>query len=216
MNFLDNYKAIKVVVDKLKGKQNLIVVTKNQSTDTILPIIKSGQLHFGENKVQEASLKWTDTLVENKNLKLHMLGKIQSNKVDSIVKIFSFIHSLDSEKLANKFYESENKVSKKLNYFIQVNIGDEVQKGGINSNLLPDFVKFCKIELKLNILGLMCIPPADSKPDFFFNKLKDLNESFDLKDLSMGMSDDFEIAIKLGSTYVRVGSSIFGQRSSQF
>jgi pyridoxal phosphate enzyme (YggS family) len=182
----------------------------------IKPLINFGHLHFGENKVQEASLKWTDTLVENKNLKLHMLGKIQSNKVDSIVKIFSYIHSLDSEKLANKFYESENKVSKKLNYFIQVNIGDEVQKGGINSNLLPDFVKFCKIELKLNILGLMCIPPANSKPDFFFNKLKDLNESFDLKDLSMGMSDDFEIAIKLGSTYVRVGSSIFGQRSSQF
>ena len=216
MDAISNYKFINDKINSLAKKVTLIVVSKTFTMNIIKPLIDFGHLHFGENKVQEASLKWTDTLVENKNLKLHMLGKIQSNKVDSIVKIFSYIHSLDSEKLANKFSESENKISKKLNYFIQVNIGDEAQKGGINSNLLPDFLKFCKIELKLNILGLMCIPPANSKPDFFFNKLKDLNESFNLKDLSMGMSDDFEIAIKLGSTYVRVGSSIFGQRSSQF
>ena len=212
MDLISNYKFINDKINSLAKNVTLIVVTKTFTMNVIKPLIDLGHLHFGENKVQEASIKWTDILASNKNLKLHMLGKIQSNKVESIVKIFSYIHSLDSEKLANKFCESENKVSKKLNYFIQVNIGNENQKGGINPNLLADFVKFCKFELKLNILGLMCIPPVHSKPDFFFNKLKELNNNFNLKDLSMGMSSDYESAIKHGSSYVRIGSSIFGKR----
>ena len=212
MDLISNYKFINDKINSLAKNVTLIVVTKTFTMNVIKPLIDLGHLHFGENKVQEASIKWTDILTSNKNLKLHMLGKIQSNKVESIVKIFSYIHSLDSEKLANKFCESENKVSKKLNYFIQVNIGNENQKGGINPNLLADFVKFCKFELKLNILGLMCIPPVHSKPDFFFNKLKELNNNFNLKDLSMGMSSDYESAIKHGSSYVRIGSSIFGKR----
>ena len=212
MDLISNYKFINDKINSLAKNVTLIVVTKTFTMNVIKPLIDLGHLHFGENKVQEASIKWTDILTSNKNLKLHMLGKIQSNKIDSIVKIFSFIHSLDSEKLANKFCESENKVSKKLNYFIQVNIGNENQKGGINPNLLADFVKFCKFDLKLNILGLMCIPPVHSKPDFFFNKLKELNNNFNLKDLSMGMSSDYESAIKHGSSYIRIGSSIFGKR----
>jgi pyridoxal phosphate enzyme (YggS family) len=209
MDPISNYKFINDKINSLAKKVTLIVVSKTFTMNIIKPLIDFGHLHFGENKVQEASLKWTDTLVENKNLKLHMLGKIQSNKVDSIVKIFSFIHSLDSEKLANKFYESENKVSKKLNYFIQVNIGDEAQKGGINSNLLPDFVKFCKIELKLNILGLMCIPPADVDPNQYFQKLSEIKKLNNLTNLSMGMSNDYECAIKNGATFVRIGTKIF-------
>ena len=212
MDLISNYKFINDKINSLAKNVTLIVVTKTFTMNVIKPLIDLGHLHFGENKVQEASIKWTDILTSNKNLKLHMLGKIQSNKVESIVKIFSYIHSLDSEKLANKFCESENKVSKKLNYFIQVNIGNENQKGGINPNLLADFVKFCKFDLKLNILGLMCIPPVHSKPDFFFNKLKELNNNFNLKDLSMGMSSDYESAIKHGSSYIRIGSSIFGKR----
>lgn len=212
MDLIFNYKFINDKINSLAKNVTLIVVTKTFTMNVIKPLIDLGHLHFGENKVQEASAKWTDVLKVNKNLKLHMLGKIQSNKVDLIVQIFSFIHSLDSEKLANKFYESETKASKKLNYFIQVNIGNESQKGGINLNVLPEFVKFCKFELKLNILGLMCIPPFDSKPDFFFNKLKELNDSFNFNDLSMGMSSDYESAIKHGSNYIRIGSLIFGKR----
>jgi pyridoxal phosphate enzyme (YggS family) len=212
MDQISNYKFINDKINSLAKNVTLVVVTKTFTMNVIKPLIDLGHLHFGENKVQEASAKWTDVLKVNKNLKLHMLGKIQSNKVDLIVQIFSFIHSLDSEKLANKFYESETRASKKLNYFIQVNIGNESQKGGINLNVLPDFVKFCKFELKLNILGLMCIPPFDSKPDFFFNKLKELNDSFNFKDLSMGMSSDYESAIKYGSNYIRIGSLIFGKR----
>jgi pyridoxal phosphate enzyme (YggS family) len=212
MDPISNYKFINDKINSLAKNVTLIVVTKTFTMNVIKPLIDLGHLHFGENKVQEVSAKWTDVLKVNKNLKLHMLGKIQSNKVDLIVQIFSFIHSLDSEKLANKFYESETKTSKKLNYFIQVNIGNESQKGGVNLNVLTDFVKFCKFELKLNILGLMCIPPFDSKPDFFFNKLKELNDSFNFKDLSMGMSSDYESAIKHGSNYIRIGSLIFGKR----
>lgn len=212
MDPIFNYKFINDKINSFAKKVTLVVVTKTFSMNVIKPLIDLGHLHFGENKVQEASAKWTDVLMVNKNLKLHMLGKIQSNKVDSIVKTFSFIHSLDSEKLANKFYESEAKASKKLNYFIQVNIGNEIQKGGINLNVLPHFVKFCKFELKLNILGLMCIPPFNSKPDSFFKKLKELNDSFNFKDLSMGMSSDYESAIKHGSNYIRIGSLIFGKR----
>jgi pyridoxal phosphate enzyme (YggS family) len=182
--------------------------------DKIKFLIDSGHLDFGENKVQEALLKWTDTLNNNKNINLHLIGGLQSNKAKDAFKIFNYIHSLDSEKLARIFFDLEKKELKKIKYFIQVNIGDEPQKNGIKLSLVSDFVRYCLKDLNLNILGLMCIPPVNVSPESFFKKLKKLNEDSSLKDLSMGMSDDFAIAIKLGSTHVRVGTSIFGQRSS--
>jgi pyridoxal phosphate enzyme (YggS family) len=182
--------------------------------DKIKFLIDSGHLDFGENKVQEALLKWTDTLNNNKNINLHLIGGLQSNKAKDAFKIFNYIHSLDSEKLARIFSDLEKKELKKIKYFIQVNIGDEPQKNGIKLSLVSDFVRYCLKDLNLNILGLMCIPPVNVSPESFFKKLKKLNEDSSLRDLSMGMSDDFAIAIKLGSTHVRVGTSIFGQRSS--
>jgi len=157
-----------------------------------------------------------DIINSNKKINLHLVGGLQSNKAKDAFKIFNYIHSLDSEKLARILSDLEKKYSKRINYFIQVNIGDENQKKGIKISLVPDFLRYCQKDLKLNILGLMCIPPVNVSPESYFLKLKKLNEDLDLKDLSMGMSDDFEMAIKLGSTYVRVGTSIFGQRSSQF
>ena len=147
-------------------------------------------------------------------MNLHLVGGLQSNKAKDAFKIFNYIHSLDSEKLARIFSDLEKKYSKKINYFIQVNMGDENQKKGIKISLVPDFVRYCLKDLKLNILGLMCIPPVNVSPESYFLKLKKLNEDIGLKDLSMGMSDDFKIAIKLGSTYLRVGTAIFGQRSN--
>jgi pyridoxal phosphate enzyme (YggS family) len=186
------------------------------SIDKIKLLIDSGHLDFGENKVQEAVLKWTDILNNNKNICLHLIGGLQSNKAKDAFKIFNYIHSLDSEKLARIFSDLEKKYLRKIKYFIQVNIGDEPQKNGIKLSLVSDFVRYCLKDLNLNILGLMCIPPVNVAPEAYFKKLKKLNEDSYLKDLSMGMSDDFEIAIKFGSTFVRVGTSIFGQRSSQF
>jgi pyridoxal phosphate enzyme (YggS family) len=188
-------------------------VTKTFSLDVIKPLVDNGHVHFGENKVQEARNKWSELLKLNPKINLHMLGKIQSNKIDEIVNIFSFVHSLDNEKNSIKFNESEKKFKKKLNYFIQVNIGNELQKSGIQISLVKDFVKFCKKDLNLNILGLMCIPPFNQKPEFFFSMLFKLNKECDLNNLSMGMSSDYELAIKNGANYVRVGSSIFGNRS---
>jgi uncharacterized pyridoxal phosphate-containing UPF0001 family protein len=159
MNCLDNYKTIKEEVDKLKGKPNLIVVTKNRSFETILPIIKSGHLHFGENKVQETKEKWTPFLSNYKDIRLHLVGKLQSNKVKEAFLLFDFIHTLDSEKLAKKFSELELSSDKKIKYFIQINIGNEVQKNGIDQSIANEFINFCTNDLKLNIIGLMCIPP---------------------------------------------------------
>ena len=209
MNFLDNYKAIKVEVDKLKGKQNLIVVTKNQSTDTILPIIKSGHLHFGENKVQEAKEKWISFLENYKGIKLHFIGRLQSNKVKDAFAIFDFIHTLDSEKLANKFSELELNSIRKIKYFIQINIGNEVQKNGIEHSRAKEFINFCKNDLKLNIIGLMCIPPINLDPNPFFQKMQQFKINNNLDDLSMGMSSDYRQALNFGSTYLRIGSAIF-------
>jgi pyridoxal phosphate enzyme (YggS family) len=188
-------------------------VTKTFSLDVIKPLVDNGHVHFGENKVQEAKNKWSELLKLNPKINLHMLGKIQSNKTDEIVNIFSFVHSLDNEKNSIKFNESEKKFEKKLSYFIQVNIGNELQKSGIQISLVKDFVKFCKNDLNLNILGLMCIPPFNQNPEPFFNMLYKLNKDCNLNNLSMGMSSDYELAIKNGANYVRVGSSIFGNRS---
>jgi pyridoxal phosphate enzyme (YggS family) len=216
MEVIQNFLRIKNQISGLNPSTKLIAVSKGHTIDKIKLLIDSGHLDFGENKVQEAVQKWTDILNKNININLHLIGGLQSNKAKDAFKIFNYIHSLDSEKLARIFSDLEKDDSKKIKYFIQVNIGDEIQKKGIKVSLVSDFVRYCQKDLKLNILGLMCIPPVNAHPESFFLKLKKLNEDSDLKDLSMGMSDDFEIAIKLGSTYVRVGTSIFGQRSSQF
>jgi PLP dependent protein len=216
MEVIQNFLRIKNQISFLNPNTRLIAVSKGHSIDKIKLLIDSGHLDFGENKVQEAVLKWTDILNNNKHICLHLIGGLQSNKAKDAFKIFNYIHSLDSEKLARIFSDLEKKYLRKIKYFIQVNIGDEPQKNGIKLSLVSDFVRYCLKDLNLNILGLMCIPPVNVAPEAYFKKLKKLNEDSYLKDLSMGMSDDFEIAIKFGSTFVRVGTSIFGQRSSQF
>ena len=209
MNSLDNFKVIKEKVYKLQSKSNLIIVTKNRSFETILPIIQSGHLHFGENKVQEAKEKWSTFLNDNKNVKLHLIGKLQSNKAKDAFALFDFIHTLDSEKLAKKFSDLENISKKNLKYFIQVNIGDEAQKNGIDESLLADFIIFCKKDLNLNVIGLMCIPPVNLDPLPFFKKMQKLKTDNNLAELSMGMSSDYKEALDCGSTYLRIGSAIF-------
>ena len=209
MNSLDNFKVIKEKVYKLQNKSNLIIVTKNRSFETILPIIQSGHLHFGENKVQEAKEKWSTFLNDNKNVKLHLIGKLQSNKAKDAFALFDFIHTLDSEKLAKKFSDLEKSSKKNLKYFIQVNIGNEAQKNGIDESLLANFIIFCKKDLNLNIIGLMCIPPVNLDPLPFFKKMQKLKTDNKLAELSMGMSSDYKEALDCGSTYLRIGSAIF-------
>jgi len=209
MNSLDNYKVIKEKVYKLQSKSNLIVVTKNRSLDTIFPIIQSGHLHFGENKVQEAKEKWSTFLNDNKDVKLHLIGKLQSNKAKDAFALFHFIHTLDSEKLAKKFSDLEKISKKKLKYFIQVNIGQEIQKNGIDESLLADFINFCRKDLSLEIIGLMCIPPVNLDPLPFFKRMQKLKNDNNLPELSMGMSSDYKEALICGSTYLRIGSAIF-------
>jgi pyridoxal phosphate enzyme (YggS family) len=209
MNSLDNFKVIKEKVYKLQSKSNLIIVTKNRSFETILPIIQSGHLHFGENKVQEAKEKWSTFLNDNKNVKLHLIGKLQSNKAKDAFALFDFIHTLDSEKLAKKFSDLEESSKKNLKYFIQVNIGNEAHKNGIDESLLADFIIFCKKDLNLNIIGLMCIPPVNLDPFPFFKKMQKLKIDNNLTELSMGMSSDYNEALDCGSTYLRIGSAIF-------
>lgn len=201
---------------KLKFKENLIpkiiAVSKNFQLQDILPLIKFGHIHFGENKVQEAISKWSKIKLENHKIKLHLIGKLQTNKVKFAVEIFDYIHSLDSIKLAKKIADEQVKKSKKLKIFIQVNLGNEEQKAGIGIKDLNDLYNFC-LSLNLDIIGLMCIPPANEKPQQYFNKLKLLNNNLGLKELSMGMSADYIQAVENNSTFIRVGSSIFGQRS---
>ena len=209
MNCLNNYKAIKEEVYKLQSKSNIIVVTKNRSFNTILPIIRSGHVHFGENRVLEAKEKWFDFLNLNKDIKLHLIGKLQSNKVKEAFALFDFIHTLDSEKLAKKFSELESNSERKIKYFIQINIGNEVQKNGIESSHAKDFISFCKDDLKLNIIGLMCIPPINLDPHPFFKKMQQFKIDNYLKELSMGMSSDYKESLVCGSTYLRIGSAIF-------
>lgn len=212
MEVIQNFLRIKNQISILNSKTKLIAVSKGHSIDKIKLLIDSGHLDFGENKVQEASHKWND-LTRN-NINLHLVGGLQSNKAKEAFKIFNYIHSLDSEKLARIFSDLEKNNPRKIKYFIQVNIGDEIHKRGLNISFVSDFIKYCQNDLKLNILGLMCIPPVNKPPESYFLKLKKLNDDNNLKDLSMGMSDDYEIAIKLGSTFVRVGTAIFGKRSN--
>ena len=176
-----------------------------------MPLINHGHKNFGENKVQEAVEKWTEIKKKNPNIKLHMIGKLQTNKVKFAVKLFDYIHSVDSQKLANKISEEEKKVNKKISIFIQVNIGDEVQKSGINQEEVYDLVNYCK-NLNLNVIGLMCIPPQGKEPGIYFEKVSLLNKKFGFSELSMGMSSDYMKAIQYNATYLRIGSSIFGKR----
>ena len=214
MSVIDNYKLIIEKINQQSNKKiTLVAVSKTFPLSHIKPLIDYGHQHYGENKVQEALSKWSDYILTNSNIKLHLVGNIQSNKIESAVRIFSYIHSLDNEKSAYKFASAQKKFNKELNYFIQVNIGNETQKSGIEISLVNEFVKFCQQELKLNILGLMCIQPLNLSADQYFKKLKELNEISNLKNLSMGMSSDYESAIKYGANYIRIGSSLFGKRS---
>ena len=209
LNYLYNYKTIKEEIINIKKKTNLIVVTKNQNFDKIKELISVGHCDFAENKVQEANEKWSEVLKSNKNIQLHLIGKLQTNKAKDAFSLFNFIHTLDNEKLSNKFYEIEKNSLKKIKFFVQVNIGDEDQKNGIKINLLKDFVNLCKYDFKLDVIGLMCIPPKDLDPESFFNKMRSLSMENNLNELSMGMSSDYKIAIKYSSTFVRIGSLIF-------
>ena len=190
----------------------IIAVSKTFKIDHILPLIEYGHLDFGENKVQEALQKWTDIKNHNKKIKLHLIGKLQTNKVKSAVNIFDYIHSLDNEKLAKKIADEQSKQNKNLKIFIQINLADEFQKSGINKNNLFDFYNFSK-NLGLDIIGLMCIPPFNQDSSKYFSKMKELNYKLNLREISMGMSSDYLKALEYKSTYLRIGSSIFGQRS---
>jgi pyridoxal phosphate enzyme (YggS family) len=213
-NLLDIDNNIKDYLNKLNINNNpkIVAVSKTFKIDKILPLIEHGHLDYGENKVQEAVEKWTEIKKKNLKVKLHMIGKLQTNKVKFAVKIFDYIHSVDSEKLAKKIAEEQNKINKKIKVFLQVNIGDENQKSGVSKNDVMRLVSYCK-EIDLDLIGLMCIPPANIDPENYFKEMNKLNLMLGFSELSMGMSSDFLKAAKHFSTYVRVGSSIFGQRS---
>lgn len=208
---IQNFKNIKSLIDNSNVK--IIAVSKTFSYDVIKPLVELGHNHFGENKVQEARSKWAEIKKEKPNINLHMIGKLQSNKAKDAIKLFDYIHSLDSQKLADILAKQENHLNKKLKYFIQVNIDNEKQKSGIGINLLDDFYYYCVKELKINIIGLMAIPPDQDQSDNYFKKLMELNKLLGLNELSMGMSSDFRVALKYETTFVRIGSSIFGNRS---
>ena len=209
MNYFNNFKVIKNEIEQLLYKPNLIVVTKNQTIDKIYPFLDAGHTHFGENKVQEASQKWSNILKNNSKVKLHLIGKLQSNKAKDAFNLFDFIHTVDSEKLAKILSSLENNSERKIQYFIQVNIGNEIQKNGIDQSSVKGFIDFCCKDLKLNIVGLMCILPLNLDPVPFFKKMKDLKIINNLNELSMGMSSDYKQALNYGATYIRIGSAIF-------
>ncbi|MDC3035789.1 YggS family pyridoxal phosphate-dependent enzyme [Candidatus Pelagibacter sp.] len=205
---------IKLNLVNLKNNKipKIIAVTKTFKIDKILPLLNYGHLDYGENKVQEAVEKWSELKLKHTDIKLHMIGKLQTNKVKFAVKLFDYIHSVDSEKLAKKIADEQFKVNKKIKIFIQVNIGEEEQKSGITKHNLENLVSFCK-NLNLDVIGLMCIPPESSDPSNFFKEMNALNESFGFSELSMGMSSDYITAIQNSATFVRIGSNIFGKRS---
>jgi pyridoxal phosphate enzyme (YggS family) len=212
-NLLNIENNINTYLNKLNIDNNpkIIAVSKTFKIDKILPLIEHGHLDYGENKVQEAIEKWTDIKRINSKIRLHMIGKLQTNKVKFAVQIFDYIHSVDSEKLAKKIVDEQNKINKKVKVFLQVNIGDETQKSGVNKNNVSQLAYYCK-EIGLDLIGLMCIPPANIDPDVYFDETNKLNRNLNFNKLSMGMSSDFLIAVKYYSTHVRIGSSIFGKR----
>ena len=215
---IKNYEdIIRSIKSKLEGQKiikfpKIIAVSKTFDLEKIIPLIEFGHLDYGENKVQEAIEKWSEIKLKRHNIKLHLIGRLQTNKVKYAIKIFDFIHSVDSKKLAKKIADEQNKQNKKLKLFIQVNIGDEEQKSGVNIDQIEDLILFSQ-QLNLNVIGLMCIPPANEEPDKYFKEIKLLNKKFNLSEISMGMSSDYLKAVENSSTYLRIGSSIFGQRS---
>ena len=213
LNFVKNKVNEIIRQRQLKTDPKIIVVTKTFSLNKITPLLVYGHMHFGENKIQEAENKWSEIRNQYSNLKLHMIGKLQSNKAKKAVKIFDYIHSLDNAKLAAKIAQYEKELNKKTKLFIQVNLAEENQKSGILLNDLNNFYYYCKKELLLNVIGLMCLPPFESNSQKYFKMLKNVAEKLNLKDLSMGMSSDFEQAIINGSTYLRLGTKILGERN---
>ena len=211
MSVINNYKYILGNLKLHQTKVDLIAVTKNQPLNKINLLIKENHFHFGENRVQEAILKWNDLINNYPQLKLHLIGKLQSNKAQEAFKIFHYIHTLDNDKLANIFAKLEVKFLKKIKYFIQVNIANEPQKNGISVDKVNQFVKHCIEDLKLNIIGLMCIPPIEGSPNKYFSKLAELAKINNLNELSMGMSNDYECAVQNGATFIRIGSKIFNE-----
>ena len=194
------------------NKINIIAVSKTFSLEYIKPLIDAGHVHFGENKVQEALDKWTEIKKKNNKIKLHMIGKLQRNKVKKSLQLFDYIHSLDNIKLADLIAKEEEKLNRKLKYFIQVNVGAEEQKSGVSLSNVSEFVYHCVEKLKLDVIGLMALPPQSPDPTKYFKIVSDLNNKFKFKDLSLGMSADYIEAIKYNSTFIRVGSTIFGNR----
>ena len=211
---VDRYKKTKLNIKSLNPIKpvNIIAVSKTFTMEHIYPLIEHGHNHFGENKVQEAISKWTNLKAEKTDINLHMIGKLQSNKAKDAVKLFDYIHSLDNQKLADNLAKHQKNLKKNLKYFIQVNIGNEMQKSGIPVEELDPFYNYCVNEIKLNVIGLMAIPPNDDSAEKYFKSLNLLNKSLALENLSMGMSSDYDLAIKNGASFVRIGSSIFGSR----
>ena len=212
---IERFNKIKSNISKIENSNliNIVAVSKTFSLDHIMPLVEHGHIHFGENKVQEAESKWSKIKQMNNELKIHMIGKLQSNKAKKAVQIFDYIHSVDSQKLADVLSKSQNELKKSIKYFIQVNIGNEQQKSGIALNEVDDFFYYCTKEKKMNILGLMAIPPNDTNSEKHFKSLSELNASLGLKELSMGMSSDYLDAAKHKATFLRIGSLIFGNRS---
>ena len=213
MSYIKNLVKISNHINALSQSTNLIIVTKNQDQNIIKKLAETNHINFGENRVQEAINKWSNVINLNSNIKLHLIGGIQSNKVKQAFNIFHYIHSLDSLRIAEIFSKLEINSKKKIKYFIQVNLAKESQKSGIHEEYLVEFIDLCKNKLSLDIIGLMCIPPINVNPEKYFKKLKELNDKNNLTELSMGMSSDYELAIKYGSTYVRIGSAIFSNQS---
>ncbi len=214
-NLVNIQKSIKLkLLDFKQGSRipKIIAVSKTFKLEHIMPLIYYGHVDFGESKVQEAIDKWNDIKTNNKSIKLHLIGKLQTNKVKLAVKFFDFIHSLDSEKLAKKISDEQEKQNLRPKIFIQINIGDEKQKSGIMKNNIKEFYNYCK-SLDLDIIGMMCLPPFNEEPEKYFAEMKTLNENLKLKELSMGMSADYFNAIEYNSSYLRIGSNIFGQRT---
>ena len=203
-----------VIRKQLKTIPQIVVITKTFSLNKIMPLLENGHIHYAENKIQEAENKWIDIKNRYKDLQLHMVGQLQTNKAKKAVKLFNYIHSLDNDRLALKLSHHEKELGKKVKLFIQVNLAEEPQKSGIMFNDLNNFYNYCTKDLSLNVIGLMCMPPVDSNSQEYFNKLKKAAQQLNLEDLSMGMSSDYEQAILSGSTYLRLGTTILGERNS--
>lgn len=212
---IERFNKIKLNISKIDNANitKIVAVSKTFSLSHIMPLIDFGHNHYGENKVQEADAKWRDIKKEKKNLQLHLIGKLQSNKAKKAVEIFDYIHSLDSQKLADILSKTAKDINKSINYFIQVNLGNENQKSGIPYNEVDAFYNYCTKEKKMNVLGLMAIPPNDNNKGEYFKSLSELNSSLALKELSIGMSADYMVALKHKATFLRIGSLIFGERS---